>query len=180
MRKPRCKVEGCTPKDYYAKGYCGYHYRLTRYDASATSPVRRKPLAALDGHGNKQCAHCGSWRPLDEFSRNRNTDKGISYTNYCKTCTSLKLRVRRMGLSLAQYDELFDSQGGVCAICNQPEEIFGRSLSIDHDHSCCPGTKACGKCVRGLLCTPCNTGIGMLRDSPETLLNAFNYLKGRQ
>lgn len=180
MRTPRCKVEGCTPKDYYGKGYCGYHYRITRYDAAAGGSVKRKPIAEFDGDGNKRCAHCNCWKPVDEFERARNTRaSNASYTSYCKLCTSLKLRVSRLGLTLQQYDELFDAQEGRCAICRRPEDITGKSLSIDHDHSCCPGTKACGRCVRGLLCTNCNTGIGMLGDSTDTLLSAFNYLKGR-
>ena len=177
MRKPRCKVEDCTPTDYYAKGYCGYHYRITKYDAQFPTSARRV-APKTDGAGNKLCFHCAAWKPVDDFSRTRKNAQVLHSTNYCKTCTSLKLRVRRMGLTLEQYDQLFDLQEGTCAICRKPEAIQGRSLSIDHDHSCCAGTKACGKCVRGLLCTPCNTGIGMLGDSPTNLLNAFNYLKG--
>lgn len=39
---------------------------------------------------------------------------------------------------------------------------------MDHDHKT-------GK-VRGLLCTPCNTGIGMLQDDPEIVKKALDYL----
>ncbi len=60
------------------------------------------------------------------------------------------------------------AQGGVCAICKTPPN--GVRLSVDHDHK----TAA----VRGLLCAPCNTGIGMLRDSPMLLAMAEEYLHG--
>jgi hypothetical protein len=39
---------------------------------------------------------------------------------------------RRYGLSLDQYVELLDAQGGVCAICGKPPK--GRPLVPDHDH----------------------------------------------
>jgi hypothetical protein len=46
----------------------------------------------------------------------------------------------------------------------------------DHDRSCCPGTGSCGKCVRGLLCNPCNLMIGHAHDEQERLRAAIQYL----
>lgn len=79
------------------------------------------------------------------------------------------------GITPEQYDELFDEQDGVCAICKQPEVVKHHStnevqcLTVDHDH-------ATGL-VRGLLCTKCNKGIGLLRDNPVFLRNAASYLE---
>lgn len=70
---------------------------------------------------------------------------------------------------------MLEAQGGGCAICGTPPN--GRRLSVDHDHSCCPGVKTCGKCVGGLLCNRCNVGIGNLQDSPEILERALAYLR---
>lgn len=70
---------------------------------------------------------------------------------------------------------MFTEQGGVCAICNQPEtHTSSRSrrvkmLAIDHDHKT-------GH-IRGLLCNNCNRAIGLLGDDIETLLNAVEYLR---
>jgi hypothetical protein len=33
-------------------------------------------------------------------------------------------------------------------------------------------------CIRGLLCSPCNTGIGALKESKDIMLNAIAYLEG--
>lgn len=97
----------------------------------------------------------------------------------CKTCAvaaRLRAVTHRYGLSVSEYQALLTIQGGRCAICCNVEKV-GRVLSVDHDHSCCPGTKTCGKCIRGLLCQSCNNGLGYLADSILRLDSAIQYLK---
>lgn len=68
-----------------------------------------------------------------------------------------------------------------CSVCNASESVAKRKdaqlLAVDHDHSCCPGNKSCGLCVRGLLCQRCNLFIGQAKDSPELLRLAASYLE---
>jgi len=71
------------------------------------------------------------------------------------------------GITPEQYDEMFDAQKGVCAICEAPPNK--KRLNIDHDHKT-------GK-VRGLLCAPCNRWIGRMGDDPERILQAVAYLE---
>lgn len=66
----------------------------------------------------------------------------------------------------ATYKELYEKQHGVCAICHKPSTI---ALAVDHDH-------ATG-IVRGLLCSNCNMGIGLLGDSIELLYSAIQYIE---
>jgi hypothetical protein len=40
---------------------------------------------------------------------------------------------RRYGLTLDQYVELLEAQGGVCAVCHKPPR-HGEPLVVDHDH----------------------------------------------
>ena len=68
----------------------------------------------------------------------------------------------------AEYERKFREQAGLCAICCKPEPINGRRLADDHDHET-------GK-RRGLLCSLCNCGIGLLQDDPSILLKAVVYL----
>lgn len=56
--------------------------------------------------------------------------------------------------------------GGVCHLCGS---VTAGSLHVDHDHS--TGV------IRGFLCRPCNTGIGMLKDNPALLRLAAEYLE---
>lgn len=58
--------------------------------------------------------------------------------------------------------------GNVCGICGVST---GRRLDIDHNHTT-------GK-VRGVLCYPCNLGIGAFNDSVEVLSSALRYLEAR-
>jgi hypothetical protein len=73
---------------------------------------------------------------------------------------------KRYDLSYQDYLSLYDMQKGVCAICKKTNGTS--KLFVDHCH-------ATGE-VRGLLCRGCNMGIGGLKDSPELLYAAIEYL----
>lgn len=70
------------------------------------------------------------------------------------------------GMSIAEYDALLEAQGGGCAICGKIDPNF--RLAIDHDHR--TGAN------RGLLCSNCNRGLGLLGDDRTLLLAAIAYL----
>lgn len=78
-------------------------------------------------------------------------------------------------LTKSEYDQKTEEQNNSCAVCHKPNPK-GKRLAVDHDHSCCPGRRSCGKCVRGLLCSTCNSGLGQFKDSPELLQSAIEYL----
>lgn len=80
----------------------------------------------------------------------------------------------KYGITLEQYNEILDSQNGVCAICFTPS-LFKykngkiRNLSVDHDHKT-------GQ-VRGILCDICNRGLGHFKDSIDLLEKGKQYLQ---
>lgn len=80
-----------------------------------------------------------------------------------------KYTLKKYGISIEEYDGLVERQNGLCKICKSFKKNRKKRLCVDHDHST-------GK-IRGLLCDKCNRGIGLLRDSQETLANAIEYLK---
>jgi hypothetical protein len=86
---------------------------------------------------------------------------------------SRAMALRKYGLSLDEYLAL----GTSCWACGATQEELGRSLHIDHDHSCCPDKGSCGACVRGLLCASCNQAEGLLKGDPERALGLAIYLE---
>jgi hypothetical protein len=75
-------------------------------------------------------------------------------------------RQYRYGITAEEYDKMFTEQKGECAICRD-------ILTVPHvDHNHITGE------VRGLLCPPCNKGIGHLGDSELKAARAVVYLLG--
>jgi hypothetical protein len=75
--------------------------------------------------------------------------------------------LKTYGLTIEQYEALYEAQGGACYICRRAKGISKR-LCVDHDH-------ATGF-VRGLLCNTCNKFIGWLMDSPDAGFRVGEYL----
>lgn len=79
---------------------------------------------------------------------------------------------RMYGISLRQYEDMFNSQGKVCAICKcECNRSNTTRLCVDHDHKT--------DIVRGLLCFQCNVGLGKFKDNVDLLNQAAQYLKER-
>ena len=102
--------------------------------------------------------------------RYRKSERGI----YKSISAHLK---RTYGISYEEYLDLYEIQGNVCAICGRSELIrdykdnrkVRMPLFVDHNHNT-------GK-VRGLLCSKCNTGLGMFEENINSLITAISYLK---
>jgi hypothetical protein len=147
------------------------------------------------GFGVRSCKACGVRREDDEFYT-RVDNKGRTITAArCKPCVredtkrrragvpqkqteytpferyraNQRGRFNRMGITACQYTRMRIEQDERCAICREPFEMGGKTPPIDHCHTT-------GR-VRGLLCTPCNVGIGGLRDNPEWLRAAAEYVE---
>jgi hypothetical protein len=69
------------------------------------------------------------------------------------------------GITLNEYNDMLAFQGGVCAICRGTPNRF----DVDHDH-------VSGR-VRGLLCNPCNQGLGYFHDNTTAMRTAITYLE---
>lgn len=74
----------------------------------------------------------------------------------------------KYGLTEEEYKKLFASQNNKCAICGCEFNENNKGF-VDHSHI--------NNEVRGLLCTKCNTLLGMANDNIEVLEKAIQYLK---
>ena len=82
--------------------------------------------------------------------------------------------MKNFGIDINRYEEFLLKQGKVCAICLKPELSKHQSgtlrkLAVDHDHKT-------GR-IRGLLCSRCNNGIGLLGEDIKIFKKAIEYLK---
>ena len=145
--------------------------------------------------GERRCHGCGATPEEKRFYRSRREPSG--YQGRCVECESAAKKARaaeevlpgwnrarvasirnNYKMTPEEWEALFDSQGRRCAVCGS-DTPDGPWWHTDHDHSCCPGRgKSCGECVRGILCGPCNMGLGSFKDDPERLRLAYDYLGG--
>lgn len=142
---------------------CTREYDQIKIDAKRVMP--RKKQGDL-----VHCRYCEQYLPKSSF---------WSKNTYCKTCQPLIGHIgnlKKYGLTRDDYVNLEKSQNGVCKICGESEK-YNKRLSVDHDHSCCPGAGSCGKCIRGLLCSTCNKVLGQVNDNTKTLKAMIEYLE---
>ncbi|QBP33246.1 endonuclease VII [Gordonia phage BrutonGaster] len=109
-----------------------------------------------------RCIRCGEFKSTDLFNAHKSRRNGID--NKCRECDADRKLRERYGISLAEYKDLLDEQDGKCAICHTVAK-----LHVDHCH-------VTGK-KRGLLCSQCNTAIGLLKEDLNLLSRAAEYLE---
>jgi hypothetical protein len=170
-------------------------YRLANKDsvrlASARWREANKDHLNSDEYRARQREYHRKWRAINreklrerqrEYERNnpeiikRNRDRHKETEKFAATRFRLHI-ARKFSLTVEQYNEILASQGGVCKICRKQCDRRRNGLTkalaplcVDHDHK----TGA----VRGLLCSKCNSALGLVNDDVETLRRAIDYLGG--
>lgn len=197
MRKEHdiCTIEGCG-RPHKARGYCQTHYMQFKRGIMPVGPIktreRNKPNECVEEdchnpvkskglckmhyqrllrHGyvraNRRAKEIGSCTIPD--CGNRAFAKDMCHAHYMK-----HIRWRKKGVDAHRYQEMLREQGGVCAICGQPERAPDKAsgktkdLAIDHCHK--TGV------IRALLCSSCNRALGLFNDDPELLAKARSYV----
>ena len=108
-----------------------------------------------------------NWPAIREKRRlQRRKDRELGLSN--QWIWSLR---NKYGIEPEDYLAMVARQNGKCAICRRESpRSSSRRLFVDHCHST-------GR-VRGLLCSPCNSAIGLLREDAKLFYNAVRYLAG--
>jgi hypothetical protein len=151
-KPPECIEDGCA-EPVKSKGLCKMHYQRLLRHGHTMYRNRKKPA--------KQCVIEGCDSVLYA--------KDLCHAHYIK-----QRKWRAAGVDATRYQEMLREQGGVCAICAQPERAPDKAsgktkdLAIDHDHV----TGA----IRALLCSNCNRGLGLFNDDDALLAKAQTYV----
>lgn len=128
------------------------------------------PEGVETGREDIQCSVCMTLKPFKEFYvKDRKTGR---LDSTCKACRIIQQRERNLGVTQAQYMKMHKAQQGRCGICHKRlRSRRYKAFAVDHCHKT-------GK-IRGLLCTNCNTAIGLLKDDPERMQRAIHWIKGQ-
>lgn len=134
------------------------------------------------------CSCCKETKDSSLFPKANGKTRGYAWV--CKKCKIAKRKQKQASMSpedwalqnrqywlksqynisLEQYNEMLRSQKHKCKICQKDEtEVFKQTLYVDHNHTT-------GQ-VRGLLCHPCNAGLGHFRENQDLLDAAKQYIK---
>ena len=149
------------------------YHRQRQLDGWVTWRTKR-----LETMTSKVCAMCNLDKPIDQFYKRYQA----SWYSNCKECekerrkqykattarSAQKNKLRGYNMTFEDYERLYDSQEGLCMICQQPNNR-DMLLAVDHDH-------ATGK-VRGLLCNNCNLALGLVHDDPHLLRRMAEYIE---
>lgn len=145
---------------------------------------------------SKVCKGCSIEKSIDEYYIQREGKTGPIYFSRCKSCNLIQNKKNyhklsenqkktrreknpcntfewrqqyrlktRFGLTMEDFSAMVIKQNNKCKICECEMDI----PQIDHNH-------ITGK-VRHLLCKPCNTSLGLLKENINTLHNMISYIK---
>lgn len=135
------------------------------------------------GKPQPQCKTCRSEYMASYYQANRDRERIIRKAWYEKNkssvCEKLKQqykaspekfsfarKLQKYGLTKEHYEAMLAKQGNACELCRQ---TFVGTPYVDHCHT--------SHKVRGLLCSQCNTGFGLLREDVAVFKRCIAYAK---
>lgn len=153
-------------------------------------------IAGKEGAGSKRCSPCRQHPDNSKIvlcawcgcrasgSRRRKATWPVICADCLKPLAHVVNRLKDHHVPHERGKKLIESPG--CDICGQnllqqhrdtTKGTLRAQLTVDHDHSCCPGQFSCGRCIRGFLCFGCNVAVGMVKNRPEYALALHRYLE---
>lgn len=145
-------------------------------------------MIVLEGPTHKLCVDCHELKPIGEEFWVYTGKKKNHLRSQCKVCwNSHQKKLRKLrhedpikrqqyldnkrerkmwkyGMGQAEFELMSADQDDRCAICRAKAK-----LHVDHDHNT-------GK-VRALLCSPCNTSLGLMKENPQAITRMIDYIK---
>lgn len=177
----KCSIDDCKNQRRTSKSsWCEMHYIRWYRNGDTDSTLIYSP--------SKTCRHCGvemdTKRSYCDVVCKRRARMGVPGREitcvtchspialekllgslFCSTaCSTMAIRARRVALEPNQLWVMLQDEL-ICEICKEPVDL----PHLDHNH-------INGK-FRGILCSGCNVGLGMMKESIANLSSAIDYLK---
>tara|TARA_R110000744_G_scaffold296425_2_gene406296 strand:+ start:125 stop:673 length:549 start_codon:yes stop_codon:yes gene_type:complete len=125
-----------------------------RYEQSAKGKAVRKKMNQSDAQKERIWEYNNTSGNATKYYRD-NPEKYLEY------------RVQKYGLTTDEYNYMLTEQNNCCMICNKSLDL-GKHTHIDHCHTTLK--------VRGILCSSCNTGLGLLKEDVNIMQEMINYV----
>ena len=148
--------------------------KRTKEPTSSSSRKTRGATGQTSGRSTSRqssCKDCGSGTRRLSAPGPRCATCHRNRRNAVSLARRLTYVAKQYNLTGDEYLALLSRFEGLCWICR-----YRKARQVDHDHKCCSGKTSCGKCVRGLLCGPCNKFLGFIRDNVTILQFGIDYL----
>jgi hypothetical protein len=156
----------------------GWRQRRCKACAAAIIREKRALVRVAPDPGGQPCAWCEKPCPPAQLGHppRKFCTRDCAYSENRTLRAPARMRKRVLsayGLTIEAYEAMAIEQGHQCAICRSYEPYTRTGVwHVDHCHA----TGA----VRALLCSPCNVGLGSLKDDPARLRAAADYLEMHQ
>lgn len=181
--RPACSVQGCQKTSVSQKAaVCDYHRRQARKGKIEAPGVKMTGPCTFEGCGilQSQAGYChghyeqlrtmGALKPLRDYGkyvtgRLRCPIPGCKRPQEVKgLCVKHSKMTNRYGVTVNDLMEIWKDPK-----CSNPRCLNTTRLHMDHDHTS-------GK-FRALLCSGCNSALGLLREDAERISGLREYLE---
>lgn len=113
------------------------------------------------------------WKCNLDRQKGKNHPRFHRYIDCDSSVRTFDLYLRRTyNMTSDTYYTTLEKQRFSCPLCSRSMSNEGRRFAVDHCH-------VSGK-VRGILCQPCNTALGLLKENIDTLSKAIAYLRKKE
>ena len=163
--KPICSIVDCS-NAVHSKDMCQSHYRKSRRTEHPQGILCYWEGCESARYCKGMCAAHYQWSRVNgKFTTVKCSIETCQTHQYAKGyCMSHYGILSAYKLKPEVYENMIIEQNGCCSICSFPSK-----LQVDHNHDT--------GLVRALLCSNCNTGLGLMREDKKSLLAMITYIE---
>lgn len=139
---------------------------LAKGDVKSCGCLRHERTSECLANGAKECSRCHVRKTTMEFGKYSYSRD--SRQSLCRECMANRRLMKHYGITLSDKRAMLEAQGHICANRRCMTRVTVQS-AVDHCHKS-------GQ-VRSILCTACNTSLGLLRESSSRIVGLAEYCR---